>query len=132
MIYYRHLDYKWWGTQWYNFKVGVKNIWFWLPIIYLDRWWDHVYFYRILRHKLTQMEKGFKHQGMCVNSVRDAKNMKTCILLLDRLINDDYITSESERYNNIRKSFEEEEAMANQDVELLFKILRKQIRSWWD
>jgi len=127
---WRVWTWDWWTTQAHNIKLGVKNLIVWLPVIYLDRWWDHYYLYRILRFKLNQMEKNFRTRGMSVCSERDAKKMRTCVLLLDRLTNDDYITYN--RGDNIRKSFEEEEAMINQDLDLLFKILRKNIRSWWD
>ena len=76
------------------------------------------------------MEKNFRLRGMSVNSEKDAHNIKKCVLLLDRLINDDYINYNKE--DNVRKSFIEEQAMIEQDVELLFKIIRKQIRAWWD
>jgi hypothetical protein len=56
--------------------------------------------------------------------------MKKCIILLDRLINDDYI--DYERGDNIRELYEKEERMINQDLDLLFKIIRKHIRTWWD
>jgi hypothetical protein len=109
---------------------GIRNIKMWFPVVWHDRWWDHSFFYTILRFKLSLMEKGFRKWGHSTCSKKDAKKIKTCVLLLDRLIKDDYIT-----YNggdNIRKSFEEEQRMAEHDLELLFEILRKNIRSWWD
>ena len=131
---YRFWDYKWWRTQWYNFNIGVKNIWSWLPVIYQDRWWDHSFLYPILRKKLSLMEEGFRKHGHSVNSEKDADNIKKCVLLLDRLINDDYIDYMDERgwCPKIRFSFNKEQEMINQDLDMLFKILRKQIRCWWD
>jgi len=77
------------------------------------------------------MEEGFRTRGMSINSEKDAHNIKICILLLDRLQNDAYIDY-SEKLVNVRRSFKEQEQMINQDLDLLFKILRKQIRVWWD
>lgn len=126
--------FRWWrekyGLTWHAIKQGIKNLVFWFPVVWLDRWWDHSFLYSILRHKLKQMEKGFRMYGISVNSERDAKNIKKCILLLDRLINDDYI--DYTKRDNVRKSFEEEQKAIEQDLDLLFKIIRKQIRCWWD
>jgi len=117
-----------------NIKPGLINIIYWLPVIYRDRWWDHSYLYSILRHKLNQMEKKFKCCGISTQSEKDAKNIKICVLLLDRLINNDYIDYEGKRgwKPKFRLSLEKEEQMINQDLDLLFKIIRKQIRCWWD
>jgi len=73
-----------------NIKQGIKNVWKWLPIVWDDKQWDHVYLYIILRHKLSIMERYFRENGHLVRSEEDAKKMKLCILLLDRLIKDDY------------------------------------------
>jgi len=80
------------------------------------------------------MEKGFRLHGMSLNSEKDAKNIKKCILLLDRLVNDAYIDYKGDRgwAPKVRFSFNKEERMINQDLDLLFKTLRKQIRCWWD
>jgi hypothetical protein len=131
---WRFWSIDWWGTQWHCVKIGIRNIIFWLPVVYLDRWWDHSFLYSILRHKLSQMERGFRLHGMSTNSEKDAKNIKICILLLDRLINNDYIDYMQDIgwEPKVRFSFEKEEEMINQDLNLLFKILRKQIRCWWD
>jgi hypothetical protein len=111
-------------------KQGVRNLRIWFPVIWKDRWWDHSFLCIMLRHKLILMEKGFRTRGVSTRSEEDAHNMKKCILLLDRVINDDYITYN--KGDNIRKSFEEEQKMIDQDIDLLFKIIRKQLRAWWD
>jgi len=124
----------WWRTQWHCINIGIGNIISWLPVVYIDRWWDHSFLYSILRFKLSLMERGFRKYGMSVNSEKDAKNIKICVLLLDRLINNDYIDYMDEKgwEPKVRFSFEKEEEMINQDLDMLFKLLRKQIRVWWD
>jgi hypothetical protein len=63
----------------------------WLPIIWNDYDWDHVYFYIIIRHKLREMEKFFRSDAVwSMKAEKCADDMKKCILTLDRLINDDY------------------------------------------
>ena len=117
-----------------NLKEGIRNIIEWFPVIYEDRWWDYSFLYSILRKKLSLMEKGFREDGICLNSEKDAKKMKICVLLLDRLINDDYIDygKDNGLGPNIRILMDKEDEMIEQDLDLLFKIMRKQIRSWWD
>lgn len=120
----------WLHTQFYKIKGGIKSILFWLPVVYKDRWWDHSYLYRILRHKLYQIETEFISKGVAVHTENELKKIKICYLLLDRLANDDYSNIIKEK--NIRKSFEKEEYMIKQDLDLLFNIMRKNIRTWWD
>ena len=123
---------KWWKIRDFvgGIRPGIENLITWFPVIWKDRWWDHSFLYSILRKKLELMEEGFRNHAWSANAEKDAKNMKKCILLLDRLINDDYI--DYSKGNNIRNSLEKEEMMINQDLDLLFKIIRKQIRTWWD
>ena len=111
-------------------KPGIGNIIEWFTVIYKDRWWDHSFLYRILSFKLRQIERNFRGRGVAVHTEKELRKIKTCYLLLDRLINDDYVSYK--RGDNIRKSHEKEERMINQDLDLLFKIMRKQIRVWWD
>ena len=119
---------------WRGIKQGTKNLVVWFPIIWQDRWWDHSFLYSILRFKLLLMEEGFRKRGHTVNHLKDAHNIKICKLLLDRLINDAYIDYEQGRgwEPKIRLSFEKHERMIDQDLDLLFKVMRKQIRVWWD
>lgn len=77
--------------------------------------------FKIIRFKLSLMEEKFRTRGISTRSEADAKNMKICILLLDRIIKEDYATD-----------FKRSEEMIEQDLDLLFKIMRKQIRAWWD
>jgi len=123
---------KWWKIRDFfrSIRPGIKSLITWFPVIWKDRWWDHSFLYSILRKKLELMEEGFRLHGMGLHSEMDAKNMKKCILLLDRLINDAYI--DYSKGNNIRNSFEKEEMMIEQDLDLLFNIIRKHIRTWWD
>ena len=77
-------------TQWRNLKHGVKNIIIWFPTVWKDRWWDHHFFFVILHKKLSLMEKNFREHGHHLNHEKDADKMKRCVLLLDRIIKDEY------------------------------------------
>ena len=127
---------KWWKIKDFfrGIKPGLRNVIRWFPVIYKDRWWDHSFLYPILKKKLELMEENFRLRGCHVGNEKDAKNMKICVLLLDRLINDAYIDYNGERgwAPEVKWSYEKEEEMINQDLDLLFKLLRKHIRTWWD
>ena len=156
----------------HDLKAGIRNLIVWFPVIWQDRWWDYYFFYRILRHKLFLMEKSFRKHGCSVTSPQEADNMKLCVLLLDRLLKDEYhemtmkkhdekwgeaelncdpleknpdlyelrIThknvktekDQEEERKMFKNAIEHEEYLKGQDLDLLFKTMRKYIQGWWD
>ena len=81
-------------------RQGVRSLIEWFPVIWEDRWWDHYFIYAVLRHKLHLMEKNIREHGHHVNHVQDADKIKKCVLLLDRLMKDEY-------HENVYKPHEE-------------------------
>jgi hypothetical protein len=71
----------------------------------------------------------------CVNAPRTLKEIKTCRILLDRLIKDDYIPDafldEKDR-KKCKRIIEHADIQHQQDLDLLFHIMNKKIRTWWD
>lgn len=151
--------------------IGFKNLIRWFPIIWNDRQWDHIYIYKIFQKKLSLTEKYLRYNGIHVDAKRDADKIKTCVILLDRLLKDDYHDmafkrhyekwgmpelrtekTENENFSRLhvvydgvkteeddkkeRKEFhsawEHEKYLREQDLDLLFKIMRKHIQGWWD
>jgi hypothetical protein len=157
---------------WRALKIGTKNLITWFPIIWKDRQWDHTFIYTIFRKKLSLTEHYIRNYGIHVDAKRDADRIKTCVLLLDRLLEDEYHEMAFKRHHekwgqpemqfkkcedstnysklhihhdkviteqdevNERKDFhnayEHEQYLREQDLELLFKIMRKHIQGWWD
>ena len=79
----------------HNKALGIKYMTIkfikWAPVIWNDEDWDHYYLYIILQYKLKRMEGFFNSdRAMASRGVEEAKKMKTCINLLDRLIKDEY------------------------------------------
>jgi len=156
----------------YQIKHGIKNLIIWFPVIWKDRWWDHWFLYVVLRHKLHLMEKNIRKYGHHVRHIEDADKIKKCVLLLDRLIKDDYheivykyhdkkwgdgdfiFTDSTQypdcvkldiKYENVKTKEDEKlqskeyrllmnkpEELKKQDLDLLFKLMRKHIQGWWD
>lgn len=132
-----------------NLISSIKNLITWFPVVWKDRQWDHIFLLTILRKKLSLMEKFFREKCNHVNSERDADNIKFAILLLNRIMEDDYssvfkpyevkygeisfksFSSEKEK-ELFHKCMEHEVYLRNQDLDVLFSHLRKHILEWWD
>lgn len=80
-----------------NVKTGISNLIGWIPTIWKDRQYDHVFIYEILKKKLELTEKYIRIYGSHENSLNDANRIKLCIKLLDRLLTD-YYSMESYDY----------------------------------
>lgn len=74
----------------YLIYYGIKNLLIWFPIIWQDRNWDSYFIYKLLSFKLNLTEKHIRKHDRHTTSVQDANRIKVCILLLDRLIKDEY------------------------------------------
>jgi hypothetical protein len=119
-----------------DIKSGIKSLFTWFPVIWGDHQWDHVYIYYILRKKLHLMEKFYEEGNtfsMC--APRTLREIKTCRILLDRMIKDDYLPDSflsEKREKKCKRIVDHAEIQEKQDVELLFKLMNKHIRTWWD
>jgi hypothetical protein len=74
----------------YDIPYGLKNLLVWFKVIWSDRNWDYHYIYIILRHKLDLMEKAIRSNNNHTEANRDADQIKECVDILDRLIDDAY------------------------------------------
>ena len=104
---------------------GIQNLIKYFGVVWNDRDWDFVYIFRLLKKKLECVEKYTRRYGCHENSTIDADNMKRCIELIDKLIEDNYniptdyyISYDLERKEN--------------DKEELFRILKNNIEHWWE
>jgi hypothetical protein len=102
-------------------RQGISNLVKWFPVIWKDRQWDHFFILQMMKFKLELMSKFFKTKAWSTRAEDDAKNMDQCIHLLDRILKDDY-----------KGSYEHQDYLLKQDLALLFEIMRKHVRCWWD
>ena len=91
---------------WRDFKTGIKNIVYWLPIIWKDRNWDHRYIYTILQHKLKAQSKYIGDRDHHVTAKRDAEIMMTCVRLIDK-VGEEFYSSEYSDYHKSKHWFED-------------------------
>jgi len=74
---------------------GIRNVLYWLSIIWRDRDWDDSFFFEVMRHKIKSMERYFgRKRPIVVGSHKMARNIHRAALLLDRLIADNYAMNE--------------------------------------
>ena len=139
---------------------SVKRLFYWLPVIWHDRDWDEHFFFIILRHKLKSMEKYFSKNAHFLGMEKEAKRMEICIMLLDRLIAEEYmdiafkehekkwgdfvwesdnlhrtkVTPETKdrEWIEAKHCYELEDYLRQQDISHFCKTISKYVHGWWD
>ena len=86
--------YLWWAHdgKYYHkyFKQGVKNLWYWFPVIWKDRNWDGHYIFEIIQHKLEGQANYIGERDLHTRAQLDAKRMRLCISLIKKVQEEDY------------------------------------------
>jgi len=77
----------------YKIYYGIKNLILWFPVIWNDRNWDFYFIYKVLHHKLKLTEKTIREADNHTTAQRDAKKIRVCLVLLNRLMKDEYETN---------------------------------------
>lgn len=119
-----------------DFISGIKNLFVWFPVVWKDQQWDHVYLYYFMNKKLRLMEKFYEEGNtFSLGAPRTLREIKTCRVLLDRMIKDDYLPDsfldEIDR-KKCKRMVDHAEMQHKQDIDLLFKLMAKHVRGWWD
>lgn len=121
-----------------DFYHGLKhfpsNIRRWFMFVWSYRTWDSNYSLEALKISLEGQVECFKSSQLpSVNIEKYIKDISICITLINRINADDYFTEQYEKLDKIsfKKSHKYCADMSQQDMELLFKKLRK-IKYWWD
>jgi hypothetical protein len=93
------------GWRLRQFKVSVKNLIRWFPIIWRDRDWDGHYIWEILKNKLRWQAKYIGDRDWHTRSEIDAKRMRLCANLIDK-VQDEFYSSEYMDYHKTKHWFE--------------------------
>jgi hypothetical protein len=104
---------------------GIQNLIKYFNVIWNDRDWDFIYILTILKKKLECVEEHTRRYGYHENDIQDADNIKLCIDLIDKLIEDDYLIDTPYLYCY---GIERRE----KDKKLLFQLLNEHIDEWWE
>lgn len=89
-----------------DFIIGIKNIWYWLPIIWKDRHWDSHYIFEIMKHKIKAQSKYIGDRDWHMRAKRDAEIMMTCVRLME-VVQDEKYSSEYTDYHKTKHWFED-------------------------
>ena len=88
-----------------NVKEGIKNLWYWLPVIWKDRNFDHQYIFDILSHKLKAQSVYIGGRDIHQNAKRDAEVMMTCVRLIEK-VSSEWYSMEYMDYHKTKHWFE--------------------------
>ena len=98
----------WWNHEgkYYHkmFRIGVKNLIYWFPIIWKDRNWDDSYIFNIMKHKLTSQADYIGRRDFHTRAQQDAKRMRVCVKLMG-LVQDEFYSSEYSDYHKTKHWF---------------------------
>ena len=79
---------SWWrfdGRYYHTDLIrGIKNLWYWFPVIWKDRDWDSNYIYYILEHKIKAQSKYIGERDIHTTAKRDAEIMMICVKLMEK------------------------------------------------
>lgn len=119
----------------YSFITGIKNLWKWFPVIWMDRDWDHAYIENILYHKLVNMYNFLISEDAVTNwdvpeQDKALRSLRICITILERRRQSFYVDLCANVYEEhiIKLSYEIE----NRDERLLGQLIGKYLSYWWD
>ena len=79
-----------------QFIRRVGNCIYWLPVIWLDGWWDSDYLYKIINHKLIHMSSHIRKEGHSIDSEGMAGEIDSVVMVLTKIINNDFLAKEEE------------------------------------
>lgn len=72
-----------------NIINGIKNIWYWLPVIWKWRPWDYVFLLQVMIHALKDMENCHRNASHYVGAEKIAKNIAIARRCLEILLEED-------------------------------------------
>jgi hypothetical protein len=82
---------KWKGRYFHrDIAQGVKNLYYWFPIIWKDRNWDDHYIFEVLKHKLKAQAKYIGDRDFHIRAQLDAKRMRLCVKLIEKVQDESY------------------------------------------
>lgn len=110
----------------------IKNIFYWLPVIWRDEQWDYYYIYAVLKHKLTRTAHNIRKNGTHVSADYDANRIMLCVKLIDIVQNEYYYTKALESKTVTLEAVEQSHRQHNKAKRIMFKLLDNYIERWWD
>lgn len=88
-------------------RRSIQKLYYWFPIIWKDRDWDHDYIFEILKHKLKSQSKYLETQDSHLRVQQDVRRIKLCISLISKVQDETY---ESEYQDYLKEEFRFEDS----------------------
>lgn len=73
-----------------DFKTGIRNLYYWLPVIWKDRNHDYHYIFEMLKKKLEFQANFMEVRNTFVNTPGYVSRMRTCQKLIQKIQDDFY------------------------------------------
>jgi hypothetical protein len=105
----------------FNISRFFKRLLVWIPILWNDHDWDYTYLFIMMEKKLSLMREYHETKGLSMDRQKIAKQIKTCEVLLKRIIADEYPFSNTKPHSSI-----------DSDCKYLGMYMFKHVRGWWD
>lgn len=136
-----------WTNLIYAWPDNIRRIIAFIPILWKD--WDFDFSpggYRLLRKKLELLEPCLT-DGHLLNGEKYGRQVKKVIIVLDRLIEDEYDIHEleavdpdwmSRKIKSIKwgkvhiESYHLAEKKKQRDIDFVFDVMKRWHRHWWD
>ena len=84
-----------WRFEWRyipkNIVHGIKNMWYWAPVIWKDRNLDDSFFFDILKFKISKMAESNGKNMLYVGSQRNVEIMNTIVRLIEKFQSEYYL-----------------------------------------
>jgi hypothetical protein len=126
---------QWFKYPYYNLINGIKNLIYYFPAVWKDRDYDWLYIFLILEAKLKKHLKRLENNQFYVGQEKDEKIIKICIELLHRISEENYMFVKNvNKLENLynKNKLEIENMLQKRDEELLYKLLKENLKNWWD
>ena len=99
----------WWHSTGFHLHTltwkGLKNVIKWLPIVWKDRDWDHVYITDVLKFKIKNTADYIEEHKRYEGWERDVERMRMCVRIMDKL-DDGFYEHEYQDYHKTVFEFE--------------------------
>ncbi len=134
----------------YGLKYFVINLWLFRKALWQSRSWDYHGLLMFMREQLDYMQRQQLKYGYHTNKEAHCRRMRECVLLLDRIMEDDYFKSDLitpeddilafDRYKwvpkydypkNLKRCLATDK-QRKADLQRLTYLINKYLFNWWD
>jgi len=124
-----------------SFIEKLKTTIYFIPVIWNVKWWDYSSLLQLQLAQLSLMEKNWVTHSYHVNAKRSLRDISKARILTQRILKDEYtcaswkIKQGTSIFNNEQFDYvpgEIEDKQKQQDLDVLCKIIRKKLFTWWD